>query len=217
VVVIATLVFAIVRRNVGLRRGLRLTGAAVALVVLIAGSFHLHVYNELRNGHVLASVENAQLRFSTAAGAPKEDRSVKAAVRKGIEQATTVWSGLWASFAEKAHLGGFTTLLLAVAYGIGLLGIVIGGRVFDPSGRAVALLAVAVGGVTWLAMALQWSYSQVGRFLLPTAVTVLCAVVLGTAAVIDRVRPSAASVSVAAGAWIVVLLALNGWALVRVA
>ena len=145
VVVLGALLFAVVRRNGGVRHAFRLIGGALALAVLIAGAFHLHVYNELRNDHLLASVENEQLRFSTDAGAPKEARSLKAAVRKGIEQVTTVWSGLWASFAEHVHLGGLAALLLAGACSVGLLGLAIGGRVFDRAGRMIAFISARAG------------------------------------------------------------------------
>jgi 4-amino-4-deoxy-L-arabinose transferase-like glycosyltransferase len=215
-VVFGALAYVVARNHLGARRSLRYLGVACALPLLMAGAFHLHVYNELRNDHLLASSDNQQLRFSTFEGRIRPDRSLKLAVGKGIGRIPDVWSGLWASFAVDVRLVGIPLLFLAAGALVGLVGLLVMRRFFDPAGWVFAVLAVVLSLMTWAGMATQWSYSQEGRFVLPVAAVAMCAVVLGSAAVLERIVPARwNAVLVASGTWATVVVLIDLWALVR--
>ena len=199
------------RQRESLRHRLRLIGVVIALPTLLAGSFHLYIYNQLGNRHLIPTSDQMQLLDSTFKGAIAPSRSLGATARTTARASSRVWSGVWVRFVDAVELEGAILVVLAGLVAVGTVGLVFAGRrVLTPAGRLVGVLALGAGAVTWAAMAIGWSQS--GRFLLPTAISALAAVVLGSAALVDRLTTAPRSVLLSASVWIVLLLGLNVWA-----
>jgi hypothetical protein len=193
-----------------LRDRLRIVGLVVAVPLLLAGPFHLHVYDEMRNGSLLGSTEHELLRESTFDGRLAKTPAVRQRLRDGLRDVPSIWGGMWARFPQHFEVRGPLLLVFAGASVAGLLGLALaGGRVLTTSGRAVGLVAAGLVGMTWVAMVVFWPFGSQGRFLLPAAMTALAGLVLGSAALLARNRPPHACVLASGGAWAVFLLCVD--------
>ncbi|HEX5096618.1 MAG TPA: hypothetical protein VFX21_11415, partial [Acidimicrobiia bacterium] len=95
-VLLAAFAVRALQQSVSLRPRLRLLGVAVAIPVLLAGSFHLAIYDELDNGHLLPTVDNEQLNDSTYSGVLVAEPAAKSLVSRRVNQIPEVWMGVWA-------------------------------------------------------------------------------------------------------------------------
>jgi hypothetical protein len=214
-VVFAVRVF---RSSDAVRTRLRFMGVAVALPVLLAGGFHLHVYNELQNGHVLATVDNEQLADSTFKGKLTTAASLEARVKRQVRQAPNVWMSTWDWYVDYVELRGIWLWLLLLGSLVGLGGLLWPtGHMVSTSGRWIGIVAVGTFLANWIVIASQRLTGVTGRFLLPAGVVAFAAVILGCADVLSRVGRVRRPAIAAAGAWAAFLLGLNLWAVVRVA
>ena len=211
------------RSSAALRTKLRLVGVAVALPVLFAGAFHLHVYNELQNRHILATADNEELAESTFQGRLRVAPPELTLLKKRVRQAPNVWMSSWAAIAKPpgpgyANLRGLWLWLLFLASAAGVVGLVVNtGTLLSTSGRLVGLAAVGVVLVTWVLGASQRLSALPGRFLLTAGIPALAAAILGGADLLRRLPRVKRPVLVAAGSWSLVLLAINIWAIAHVA
>jgi hypothetical protein len=203
--------------NDAIRTKLRFVGVAVALPVLLAAPLHLHVYNELDNRHVLASADNEQLADSTFRGELRTTPPASTFVKQRVREIPTVWMTTWLWFATYAELRGVWLDLLFVGCVAGATGIVLGRRrTFTPTGRWVALGALAAFILTWVVSAFQRYSDLPGRFLLPAGVTAFAAGILGCGELLARATRARRPVLLAAAMWAVLLAGLNLWGLGRV-
>ncbi|MDQ1460362.1 MAG: hypothetical protein QOI08_1846 [Actinomycetota bacterium] len=213
----------VLRSSPSLRAKLRLVGVAIALPVLLAGAFHLHVYNELQNRHMLATADNEQLAESTFQGHLRVATPTLSLLKKRVHQAPSVWMSSWASMAKApgpnyADLRGLWLWLLFLGSAAGVVGLVVNtGTLMSTSGRFVGLAAVAVVLATWVLGAIQRLSGLPGRFLLTAGIPALAAAILGSADLLGCLSRVKRPVLVAAGSWSLILLAINIWAIAHVA
>jgi hypothetical protein len=209
----------VLRREKGYRIRFRLLGIAIALPVLLGGSFHLYVYDELENRHVLASLDNEELNDSTYQGSIPDARPLKELVLVRRRQVPDIWMGIWAWFPPYVYLRGlWLWILLLLSLG-GVAGLVLQpNAVLSRNAQVIGLAAVAAVLGAWALMASQWLVGQYGKIMLPPGVTALAAIILGTGALLGRVPGLRADqgVLVAAGVWAALLGGLDVWAITRI-
>ncbi len=216
-VLLAAFAVRALQQSVSLRPRLRLLGVAVAIPVLLAGSFHLAIYDELDNGHLLPTVDNEQLNDSTYSGVLVAEPAAKSLVSRRVNQIPEVWMGVWAWYVTVVELHGIWLVLLALLCLTGLAGLMLPKALaLDGSGRVIGLAAVAATAVVWVAMAAQWLVGQQGKFLLPVGFTALVALVIGTGEVLGRAAHLARPLLAGAAVWGMTLLVIDVWALARV-
>jgi hypothetical protein len=139
-------------------------------------------------------------------------------VRDGYDNRGEIWAGAFARYPQYFELTGALLQLLAVSSVAGLAGLVAFGRpALTSSGRVVAISAAALVLITWTLMVLFWPFGAQGRFLLPAGVTAFAGVVLGTGALLARLRAGPHSFVLGAGAWSVLLLVINVMAMASAA
>jgi 4-amino-4-deoxy-L-arabinose transferase-like glycosyltransferase len=83
------------------RTRLRLIGTAVLIPAILAGWFHLHVYEELANGHVLAGRDHQELMRSTFTGVPTRPGKN---LSTRFQELDAVWRTATGTFARKGSL-----------------------------------------------------------------------------------------------------------------
>jgi hypothetical protein len=219
---VAVFVVRALRAAVSMRMRLRLVGVAVAVPLLLAGPFHLHVYNELQNRHVLATVDNEQLSESTFQGQLRVTPGALTLVHRRINQVPDVWMSAWESFAKSnppnyVDLRGPWLLLLLSGCALGIAGLFLGaGRLLTSSGRLVGLAAVSAFLATWVLGVSQRLSSLPGRFLLTAGIPALAAAIAGCGDLLARSSRVKRPMLVAAGSWCIVLLGCNVWAIAHV-
>jgi hypothetical protein len=217
-VLLAAFAVRALQQAVSLRPKLRMLGVAVAIPVLLAGSFHLVIYDELDNGHLLPTVDNEQLNDSTYTGELVAKPATKPLISRRIHQIPDVWMGAWAWYVGLVELHGIWLLLLAVLCATGLAGLLLPKALaLDGHGRVIGLAAVGATAAVWIAMAAQWFVGQQGKFLLPVGFTALVAFVIGSGEVLGRVTRLGRPLLVGAAAWGTSMVVLDLWALSRVA
>jgi hypothetical protein len=217
-ILLGVFAFRVIRSSSPARTRLRFIGVAVALPLLLAGAFHLHVYDELRNGHVLATIDNEQLAKSTFQGKLATTTSVDVQIKHRVKEVPNVWMSTWSWYTNYVELRGIWLWLLLVGCVGGLGGLLWStGRIFSPSGRWIGILAVAAFFTDWFLIASQRLSDVAGRFLLPAGVIALVAVILGCADVLSRFARPRRPVIAASAAWAALLLGINLWAVARVA
>jgi hypothetical protein len=211
------------RSSSSLRTKFRLVGVAIALPILLAGAFHLHVYNELQNRHILATADNEQLAESTFQGRLRPPTPTLTLLKRAVHQAPSVWMSSWASVANPpgpnyADLRGLWLWLLFLGSAAGVVELAVNtGTMVSTSGRFVGLAAAGTVLATWVLGASQRLSGLPGRFLLTAGIPALAAAILGGASLLRRLPRLKRPVLVAAGAWTVLLLGINIWAVVHVA
>jgi hypothetical protein len=217
-ILLVVFAFRVIRSSSPARTQLRFIGVAVALPLLLAGGFHLHVYNELQNGHVFATIDNEQLAKSTFDGKLATAPSVEVRIKHRVDEVPNVWMTTWSWYVSYVELRGIWLWLLLLGCLGGLGGLLWPtGRIFSPSGRWIGIVAVAAFFTNWILLASQRLSDVAGRFLLPAGVIALAAVILGCADVLSRVARPRRPVIAASATWAAFLLGINLWAVVRVA
>jgi hypothetical protein len=217
-ILLAALAWRVVRQRDALRPKLRMLGVAVALPVLIAGSFHLAIYHELDNGHILPTVDNEQLNDSTYEGKILPRPPAKTLVKHRVKQIPGIWMGMWAWYVSLVSLRGGWLLLLALMTGLGVVGLLVSpSGLLDRRGRLLGVLAVVGTCVVWISMAAQWLVGQQGKFMLPLAFPALLAIVAGTGALLARSTRLQRPMLIGAAAWGALLLGIDIWAAAHVA
>lgn len=215
VVLAAVYAVRVVRIPASARTKARYLGLAIAIPVVLAGPFHLHVYNELDTGDLLPSETAVDLGDSTFQGQLPERPSFDRLLEVRNEQIPSVWMKTWLWFADYAELWGPPLWILLIGTLAGVVGLVVpGGEVLNRQGRVVALAAVGAFLATWAYIAYQWFYGgQHGRFLLPAGITALAGVVVGLGALLQRIPAVKNGPLIAAGLFGTFLLGLNVWAM----
>ena len=217
-VLLAAFAVRALQQAVSLRPKLRMLGVAVAIPVLLAGSFHLAIYDELDNGHLLPTVDNEQLNDSTYTGVLVAKPGTKSLIVRRVHQIPAVWMGMWAWYVGLVELHGLWLVLLALLSVAGLAGLLLPKALaLDGYGRVIGLAAVAATAIVWIAMAAQWLVGQQGKFLLPVGFTALVALVIGTGEVLGRATRLGRPLLAGAAVWGASLLVIDVWALGRVA
>jgi len=208
----------VVLGRLGPRTTYRFVGTAVAIPLLVAAPMHLHVYNELDNGHLLATVDNEQLALSTFEGDVRDVSMTAEFVRSRVRLVPTVWQSTWLSFEDYAELRGAWLGVLLGGVLAGVVGCFVRrSTIFARHGRVIAICAVAAVGITWAVGMFQRVSLLPGRFLLAAGVTALTGVILGNAVLVERLTGVRRPVLVSATAWAVFLAGLNVWGIARVA
>jgi|GEM_PF-6879939 len=146
---------------------LRLIGTAILIPALLAGWFHLHVYTELANGHILAGRDHQELMHSTFEGAPiSQGKSVRGRIR----EVNGVWTSATGYFARIGSLPRWYRNALLAGTLVGSIAVLLAyarrrAATFRPAVHYYAV-GLAVLLFTYLILALQPELGIQGRLLL---------------------------------------------------
>ncbi len=221
----AALVVRIAVDRPGWRAAYRKLGIAVSLPLLLAGWFHLHVFQELATGEVMAAASIKELKESTYEGVLPPPRPAWGEVlRHRAAGLQGVWVTFWGWMFLHGSLPTWHIRLLEALALVSCVGFFAILRRPPPMGierRHLVFLGLGPASMvlTYLLIAMQWPATLQGRYLLTGAPLCVLFFVVGLARVarsgrwISPERALAAS----AGLWAAVLLLGNALLLAELA
>lgn len=174
-----------------LRQILRRLGVVMCLTIVLAGPFHLHVYNELGTGEVMATATHLELRGSSSSGLPRNPEPSFDLPDAFIpEEMPLLWLSLWGWLPQHAELPKWHLKVLAALTLVGLIGGLVGLRnstLLDRRKRFLLALAPLAFALTYAILLFQPDLRIQGRLLLPAGVGFLFFLVLGLAEWLTRI------------------------------
>lgn len=174
---------AVMKSKVVTAMKLRFIGLAIATSLIIGGWFHLDVFKELDNGHVLAGHDNLQLWSSTFYGVP-EISFPTPLLEQRLTELYFVWKSTWGWFVRHAELPFRHLAVLACYALVGVLGacqLLRRGESAREGHLQRMIVVLGLGGmlITYIGLAVQSGLGIQGRFLMPAIPLLLLAIVLG--------------------------------------
>ncbi|MFT4543187.1 MAG: hypothetical protein ACI841_005064 [Planctomycetota bacterium] len=175
-----------------IRQALRRVGVVISVPLLLAGPFHLHVYEELGTGELSPSTTHSELMLSTSSGVASEARPpLQDLIKLRARHLPFVWLSSWGWMTGYDELPkwylGLLPLLIGLAFFAELKAISYGSTLFLRSARPLLIAALTL--VITLAILLwQWPLDVQGRLLWPTGIAALFLVIDGLARIIQYHR-----------------------------
>jgi hypothetical protein len=201
------------------REVFRRLGIAICIPLVLAGPFHLHVYDELGTGEWMATATHMDLRVSSTSGIAAQPRlGLDELFKLRQTQRYLIWMSTWGWVPFHGEVPSWLLTSLAWLCALGTAGTVYARRGLSPvvaRGSLILGLAPLTVLVTLVILGTASALDVQGRLVLPAGVAAVVFVILGCASILRRVGgvSTERSVALVSILWIALLAIGNLWLL----
>ena len=187
-----TFCLVIIRQWPGLLAAYRQIGIALALPLLLAGPFYLHVFNLLDNGHILAEEEHVQLIHSTFRGViPPPSPGLSVLLTRLPVELVFSWRSYWGWFVGYGELSPELLRSIFIAFVVSICGFIWFGRnaIKGSSDDKVVfwscMLGLGVLFIILIADLVEWRIAGQGRIYMASLPLIIAMMMIGVGRILE--------------------------------